>query len=173
MIMTRTRALAGVAALVGALSGCEDKGAGDAPTGATATAIATATATASATTSATAAAAATATASTTTSTSAGTGSAAAKKYDCGAKDQKPCPMQGWMKRVMAPASSSGDAAALTKALAYAAERPPPGFPDWTAMAKAGEAKAKSGDVDAAKASCKQCHDAYKETYKATMRDRPF
>ena len=38
---------------------------------------------------------------------------------------------------------------------------------------AGATKAKAGDVDGAKASCKQCHDAYKDRYKATMRDRPF
>ena len=102
-----------------------------------------------------------------------TGPSAAKTYDCGGKEQKPCPMQGWMKRVMAPASSSDDGEALAKALAYVAEHAPPGFPDWVAIAGAGAVKAKAGDVDGAKASCKQCHDAYKDRYKATMRDRPF
>jgi hypothetical protein len=96
-----------------------------------------------------------------------------KTYDCGAKGQKPCPMQGWMKTVMADATSSGDAKKMASALEYAAARPPPGFPEWVAMAKAGAAKAKAGDVDGAKESCKQCHDAYKDKYKATMRDRPF
>jgi hypothetical protein len=97
----------------------------------------------------------------------------AKTYDCGARDQKPCPMQGWMKRVMAPASSGGDTADLAKALTYVAEHAPPGFTDWTSIAKAGAAKAKEGDGDGAKAACKQCHDAYKDQYKTTMRDRPF
>ena len=101
------------------------------------------------------------------------GGAAAKTFDCGAKDQKPCPMQGWMKRVMAPASAGGDGAALAKALVYAADHPPPGFNEWTAIAGAGAVKARAGDVDGAKASCKQCHDAYKDSYKASMRDRPF
>jgi hypothetical protein len=96
-----------------------------------------------------------------------------KTFDCGAKGQKPCPMQGWMKGVMAGASSSGDAAKLGSALAYVASRPPPGFGNWVSIANAGVAKAKAGDIDGAKTSCKQCHDAYKETYKTTMRDRPF
>ena len=61
----------------------------------------------------------------------------------------------------------------SKALTYAADHPPPGYSDWTSIAKAGAAKAKTGDVEAAKASCKQCHDLYKESYKAAMRDRPF
>jgi hypothetical protein len=98
---------------------------------------------------------------------------AAKVFDCGAKDQKPCAMQGWMKRVMAPASAGDDGAALTKALGYVAEHAPPGYADWTSIAHAGAAKAHAGDIDGAKASCKKCHDAYKENYKATMRDRPF
>jgi hypothetical protein len=97
----------------------------------------------------------------------------AKVFDCGGKEQKPCPMQGWMKRVMAPASAGDDGAALMKALGYVAEHAPPGYADWTSIAHAGAARAHAGDVDGAKASCKKCHDAYKENYKATMRDRPF
>jgi hypothetical protein len=96
-----------------------------------------------------------------------------KVYDCGAKDQKPCPMQGWMKTVMASAASSGEGDKLASALTFVAVHVPPGCPDWTAMANVGVAKAKAGDIDGAKASCKTCHDAYKESYKLTMRDRPW
>jgi hypothetical protein len=97
----------------------------------------------------------------------------AKKYGCGAKDQKPCPMQGWMKSVMATASSGGDGDKLSQALTYVAKHPPPGYPKWTELATGGAAKAKAGDIDGAKGSCKECHDSYKDNYKATMRDRPF
>lgn len=97
----------------------------------------------------------------------------AKKYKCGAKGQTPCPMQGWMKKVMATASSSGDGAKLAEALNYVAAHAPPGYPKWTDLAKAGAAKAKAGDIDGAKESCKACHDTYKDSYKAAMRDRPF
>lgn len=98
---------------------------------------------------------------------------AAKVFDCGAKGQKLCPMQGWMKTVMTQASSSGEAGEIAKALSYVAQRPPPGYAEWTAVAQAGEAKAKAGDVDGAKAACKRCHDLYKERYQQEMRDRPF
>jgi len=103
----------------------------------------------------------------------GSAGAPAKKYDCGAKGQKYCPMQGWMKKVMAPASSSDDGAKLAEALTYVSKRPPPGYADWVAMAKAGAAKAKAGDIEGAKASCKKCHDAYKQDYRAKMRGRPW
>jgi hypothetical protein len=96
-----------------------------------------------------------------------------KTFDCGAKGQKPCPMQGWMKTVMASASSSGDGAKLASALAYVAGKPPPGMGQWTAISNAGVAAAKAGDIDGAKATCKQCHDLYKEKYKSSMRDRPW
>jgi hypothetical protein len=82
-------------------------------------------------------------------------------------------MQGWMKRVMAPASAEGNGAELAKALTYVAEHAPPGYDNWASIAKTGAAKAKDGDVDGAKAACKQCHDAYKDQYKSSMRDRAF
>ena len=97
----------------------------------------------------------------------------AKTFDCGAKGQKLCPMQAWMKSTMAGASSSGDGDKLAKALTYSATRAPPGYDEWTAIARAGATKARSGDIDGAKDSCKQCHDKYKDNYKATMRDRPY
>jgi hypothetical protein len=99
--------------------------------------------------------------------------AGAKTFDCGAKGQKPCPMQKWMKTVMAGASSSGDGPKLAEALTYVANHPPPGFVTWAALATDGAKKAKAGDIDGAKVSCKQCHDQFKSKYKATLRDRPF
>lgn len=96
-----------------------------------------------------------------------------KTYDCGAKGQKACPMQGWMKGVMGPATSSGDLEKIAKGLDYIAAKPPPGMGNWSSIAKTGSAKAKAGDIDGAKASCKICHDQYKEKYKTTMRDKPW
>jgi hypothetical protein len=96
-----------------------------------------------------------------------------KTFDCGAKGQKACPMQGWMKGVMGPATSSGDAEKIAKGLDYIAAKPPPGMGNWASIAKGGAAKAKAGDIDGAKASCKTCHDQYKEKYKTAMRDRPW
>ncbi|HRI66703.1 MAG TPA: hypothetical protein PK156_20800 [Polyangium sp.] len=108
-------------------------------------------------------------------TSAGAGAEATgpKTFDCGAKGQKPCPMQGWMKGVMGPHTSAGDAEKMAKDLEYIAAKPPPGMGGWSGIAKEGAAKAKAGDIDGAKASCKKCHDQYKDKYKSTMRDRPW
>ncbi|AUX21682.1 uncharacterized protein SOCEGT47_021690 [Sorangium cellulosum] len=96
-----------------------------------------------------------------------------KKFACGAKGQKLCPMQAWMKSTMASATSSGDGAKIAQALLYVAGKPPPGMGNWASISRAGAAKAKAGDIDGAKASCKQCHDLYKDKYKKTMRDRPW
>lgn len=96
-----------------------------------------------------------------------------KTWDCGAKGQKPCPMQGWMKTTLGPAAGNDDAAKLASGLTFLATHAPPGYPAWVSMSQAGAAKAKAGDLEGAKESCKQCHDAYKEKYKETMRDRPF
>jgi hypothetical protein len=125
------------------------------------------------------ASAATAPASTTSATpatsAAPTTSAAAgpKTYECGGKGQKACPMQGWMKGVMANATSSGDGAKIASGLSYIAGKPPPGMGSWASIAADGASKAKAGDIDGAKASCKKCHDLYKEKYKNTMRDMPW
>lgn len=99
--------------------------------------------------------------------------AGAKTFDCGAKGQKPCPMQKWMKTVMAGASSSGDGARLAEALTYVARHAPPGYTTWSALATDGAKKARADDIDGAKASCKQCHEQYKKKYKSTLRDQPF
>lgn len=174
--MTKTM-IALLAAAFACAAGC-DKPGGSAPVGSSSpAATASAAASASATTPASATAAADPPPASAEPAPAAepSGSAAvpSKKYDCGAKGQKPCPMQGWMKKVMAPASSSGEGDKLAEALTYVAKRPPPGYADWVAYANEGVAKAKAGDIDGAKASCKKCHDAYKEDYRAKMRDRPW
>jgi hypothetical protein len=133
---------------------------------------ATASAAASATATATASAAPTATATAGASTAAA-GAAEAKTFDCGAKGQKACPMQGWMKSVMGSASQSGDGAKLAAALATVASKPPPGMPQWVAISNVAMAKAKAGDIEGAKKACEQCHALYKDRYKKTMRDRPW
>ncbi|WP_437573141.1 hypothetical protein [Sorangium sp. So ce887] len=96
-----------------------------------------------------------------------------KDFGCGAKGQKACPMQGWMKTVMQSATTSGDGAKIASALDYVASKPPPGMPKWVAISKEGAEKAKKGDIDGAKASCKACHDLYKAEYKAKLRDATF
>ncbi len=104
---------------------------------------------------------------------AGAAAAGPKTFECGAKGQKLCPMQGWMKGVIGQSTSRGDTEKMAKDLAYIAAKPPPGMGQWAAIAQDGAAKAKAGDVDGAKVSCKKCHDLYKDKYKTSMRDMPW
>ncbi|HEX9296235.1 MAG TPA: hypothetical protein VF881_10380 [Polyangiaceae bacterium] len=99
--------------------------------------------------------------------------APSKDYACGDKGKPPCPMQAWMKANMAPAAANGDPDALAKALDYVSSHSPPGFTEWSKIAKGGADAARKKDVDAAKKSCKTCHDQYKAKYKEEMRDRAF
>lgn len=165
---TTTSAAAATSAAPAAPTATEAASAAAAPASAAPAADTSAAAAAPTSTSTAAAAAPTGTASAASSAAAGP-----KTFDCGAKGQKPCPMQGWMKTVMASASSSGDGTKLANALAYTAGKAPPGMGQWSAISNAGVAKAKAGDIEGAKATCKQCHDLYKEKYKASMRDRPW
>jgi hypothetical protein len=96
-----------------------------------------------------------------------------KKYKCGNKGQKACPMQGWMKGVMARAMAGGNGDKIAKALNTIAAKPVAGYSQWAAIAAAGAAKAKAGNIDGAKASCKKCHDLYNKKYIASRRDQPW
>jgi cytochrome c553 len=76
-----------------------------------------------------------------------------------------------MKANMNPAMGASDTAALAVALDKAATYAPPGYANWASIAKDGAKAAKGGDLAAAKASCRTCHDQYKTKYKAEMRTR--
>ena len=100
-------------------------------------------------------------------------SAPAKEYACGEAGKAPCPLQGWMKTTLAPAAVRGDADALVKGFDFLASRPPPGFAEWTRIAKEGAAMARKKDIEGAKVSCQACHGKYKSKYKEELRDRPL
>ena len=158
------------------LAGCDGGKDGSGAPAPTATTTATSAAKTAPTGTAVVTAAATATATAAPSadaTAAPTATAPDKDWGCGAKGQKPCPMQGWMKSTMASATAADDAKKMAAAFEYLVTHAPPGYPEWVTMSKTGATKAKAGDLDGAKAACKDCHDAYKEKYKSTMRDRPF
>lgn len=187
MRKTLTLALAlGAAVVVG---GCPSGGGGtgstgspEATSGATATATPTATRAATATPTATAAETAAGASAVSSASAAPSGAPSAsasadpaelKKWDCGNKGQKACPMQGWMKSVMGSAASSGDAEKLAAALTTCAGKPVAGYGQWSAISQEGVAKAKAGDIDGAKKSCEKCHQLYKAKYQRTMRDKPW
>jgi hypothetical protein len=90
---------------------------------------------------------------------------------CGTKEN-PCPLQKWMRQNMAPAVAAGDNAGLAAALDKVAKiSPDASWSTWGTLSKQGSDAAKKGDLAGAKASCKGCHDAYKDKYKAQYRTK--
>jgi cytochrome c556 len=100
----------------------------------------------------------------------------AEDAKCGEKGQPDCPLQGWMEKNVQDPMDKDDlktvAASLEKAAAFA---PDPKWNDgptgWSKLAKDGAAAAKSGDVEATKASCKACHKAWRSKYKKEHRSK--
>jgi hypothetical protein len=92
---------------------------------------------------------------------------------CGAPGLPPCPLQGWMRSNVASQLAANNMSALATGLERAARlAPDPAWTSWAAFASQGAAAARKGDVAGARASCKGCHDAWREAYKAKHRMKP-
>jgi cytochrome c553 len=75
------------------------------------------------------------------------------------------PLGKWMKPNMGAPLAGEDYDTLKKSLDLVASKVPKGdYPQWSAFASAGSAAAAKEDLKGVKASCKQCHDAYKDKY---------
>jgi hypothetical protein len=128
---------------------------------------------ASATASASAAASATVTA-TASATAAATATASGKPAaTCGDKPMPPCPLYAWMKANTSAAMSAQDLDALAVALDKVVGFAPAGFGNWASISKDGANAARAQSLDGVKASCRGCHNQYKDRYKKEMRDRPI
>jgi hypothetical protein len=81
----------------------------------------------------------------------------------------------WMKPNMGAPLAGQDFDTLQKSLQLVADKAPPGsdFPKWSAMSQAGADAAKTKDLKGVKKSCKDCHDAYKESYIKAFPTRAF
>jgi hypothetical protein len=78
-----------------------------------------------------------------------------------------------MKANTSPAMSAQDFDALAAALGTAATFAPAGYTNWVSIAKDGASAAHAQSLDGVKASCRGCHNQYKDKYKKEMRDRPI
>jgi len=65
-----------------------------------------------------------------------------------------------------PSMSAKDFKALVGIFNRIATMGPPGYPNWSSIAKNGAQAAQSEDNDGCKAACRQCHDQYKAKFKA-------
>jgi hypothetical protein len=85
----------------------------------------------------------------------------------------PCPLYAWMKANTSAAMSSQDFDALATALTKVVTFAPAGYTNWASIARDGADAAKAQSLDGVKASCRGCHNQYKDRYKKEMRDRPI
>ena len=69
-----------------------------------------------------------------------------------------------MKKMQAQVLN-GDAKGLAGMFDATKGKGRPEFANWNAMSDKGKAAAEKGDLDGAKATCKECHDAYRTDYK--------
>ena len=88
---------------------------------------------------------------------------------CGGSDQPDCPLQSGMKGNSARAMKAGDHAQLEKAFRRIDQMAPPGYTDWSTIARDGLKAAESSDLDGCRRACKSCHDAYKAKYRGERR----
>jgi hypothetical protein len=78
-----------------------------------------------------------------------------------------------MKANTAPAMSGQDFDALSAALDKIVGFAPSGYANWVSISKDGADAARAKNLDAVKASCRSCHNQYKDKYKREMRSRPI
>ncbi len=84
------------------------------------------------------------------------------------------PLGKWMKPNIGTPLAGQDFPTLQKNLDLVASKVPPGdYAQWAEFAKSGSAAAAKQDIKGVKASCKSCHDSYKEKYKKEFVTRPF
>jgi hypothetical protein len=85
----------------------------------------------------------------------------------------PCPLYAWMKANTSAAMSAQDFGALAVALDKVVGFAPAGYTNWASISKDGANAARAESLDGVKASCRGCHNQYKDRYKKEMRDRPI
>ena len=96
---------------------------------------------------------------------------------CGAKDLPDCPLQAWMKQNATTLLAFGEISSVAEvfdqiALFAPPTRAPDGLPvyaNWASIARDGAAAARMGDLPAARAACRGCHEQYLATYHWQLR----
>jgi hypothetical protein len=92
---------------------------------------------------------------------------------CGDKPLPACPLAAWMKSNTSPAMTSQDFGALATALEKIVNFAPAGYTNWVSISRDGADAARAQSLDGVKASCRGCHNQYKDRYRKEMRDRPI
>jgi len=106
-----------------------------------------------------------------------TSSSARPAATCGDKPLPACPLAAWMKGNTSPAMTAQDfgalATALEKIVTFAPAGVAPPYTNWVSISRDGADAARAQSLDGVKASCRGCHNQYKDRYRKEMRDRPI
>jgi hypothetical protein len=78
-----------------------------------------------------------------------------------------------MKANTSAAMNAQDFASLATALDKVVTFAPAGYTNWASISRDGADAARAQSLDGVKASCRGCHNQYKDRYKKEMRDRPI
>lgn len=89
--------------------------------------------------------------------------------ECGAKGQKECPTQRWMKSTVQSYQRANDWDRLALALDELALKEPAGFDGWKAIAEQGAAAARQKNDEGVRQTCRSCHDQHRESFRASLR----
>jgi hypothetical protein len=79
-------------------------------------------------------------------------------------------MRATLAAPLAENNTTALATGLEKAAALVPDR---AWSSWVVLARSGAEAAKQGDIARARAACKGCHDAWRDTYRAKYRLRPI
>jgi hypothetical protein len=92
---------------------------------------------------------------------------------CGAAwegSAKPCPLQGWMRDHVGQAMADEDFLVLASALDLVARATPDATWEWQRIARDAAAASRRQDWAQVRASCRECHERYRPTFKVRYRD---
>jgi hypothetical protein len=91
---------------------------------------------------------------------------------CGGAGMPECPLQHWMDHQLSGPLSREDYPHLARAFRDLAGVAPLEFSGWKAWAHGGAAAAGRRDHEGVQRACDGCHEAYRERYRRSLRDRP-
>ncbi len=91
---------------------------------------------------------------------------------CGGKDQPLCPLEAWMDRELSAPLQLPDWPHLARSFTRLAAHAPPSLEHWSDFTTRGTAAIRARNLDSLRATCRACHNTYRDLYRQTLSPRP-